>query len=551
MVRRAGLQPARRIPDEYQVNDGLSQAPPPLEAALRTLLEQHPTALVSGIDDRGIFTGIADEIAGVHERLRGKSALDLVVPGDRVVVIRAWERARDTGASRAAVHLAGDSEHEAMLHFFDVRAEYGVYAAVVIADGAVNAIAGTSAGPALPARLAVQRKNEVAVFTEVDEATTEMLGWQPDEIVGRASLDFVHPDDHDRAIETWMEMLVSPGHQRRTRVRYRHSDGRWIWLELTNHNLLDDPDYECVLTECLDVTDEMAVHESLRAREQLLDRIAQTIPLGLLQLDVAGQVVYSNARLAEILGLGKVDVDVPFRNVVDEDRAHIERAREGLARDGLDCDLEVRVQLRRKHDDRLCRLSMRALTDQSGAVTGALVCVEDVTESARLRAELEERATFDALTGCLNRASVMARLDDLLHAGVHVGVIFVDLDDFKAINDRFGHAAGDDVLTAVGARLRDAVRVDDHVGRLGGDEFLVLCPAVDDALEAEAIAARVASALSVPVVLGDESISPRGSIGVATSADCGTRVDCLVARADEAMYESKREGLGRPVVSMA
>src|SRR5262249_32781609 len=160
----------------------------------------------------------------------------------------------------------------------------------------------------------------------------------------------------------------------------------------------------------LDVTDEMAAHEALRAREQLLDRIAETVPLGLLQLDRDGRVVYTNERIGPILGLGKVDVDAPLRNVHADDRHVVEEPLAEVMQSGHNRDLEARVQLRRKDDCRLCRFSMRPLTDADGAVAGAILCVEDVTESARMRSELERRATFDSLTGCLNRASIMARL---------------------------------------------------------------------------------------------------------------------------------------------
>ena len=121
-------------------------------------------------------------------------------------------------------------------------------------------------------------------------------------MLGRRSLEFVHPDDHGLAIDNWMQMLAQPGPARRIRQRLLAKDGSWVWFEVTNHNLLADPEHGVVVCEMVDITEEMAAHEDLRAREQLLDRLAETVPVGLMQLDAERQVVYTNDRLHEILG---------------------------------------------------------------------------------------------------------------------------------------------------------------------------------------------------------------------------------------------------------
>lgn len=526
--------------------------PERLEVALAALLDRYPGAPVAGVNEHGIFVPLPLSFdVGEHGVVEGRSAIDLVVPADRVVVIAGWERARAVGAARASVHLHGRPHQPVTLNIFDVRRAYGMFVVVFVEDeGAGEALVEVPAAPPIAPRAAIQRKNEVAVFLDVDDATSQILGVSREEIIGGASLDFVHPDDQQRSIVAWIDLLDAPGATRRVRLRHRRGDGSWIWLELTNHNLLAHPEFGCVITEMVDISDEIAAQEAVRAREELLRRLTETIPLGVLQVDHSGTVVYTNERLHQILGREAVaTIEEQLDTVVTADRAVLGQAIDAVLRDGSDCDLEVRVGGRREDDGlRLCRVGIRALRDTDGAATiGAVLCVDDVTESARLRSELEDRATFDVLTRCLNRAAVMSVLDETL-AESKSGAIFVDLDRFKQVNDVLGHAAGDDLLVAAAERLRQAVRGSDVVGRLGGDEFLVVCPGVDSPAEVVAIADRIVRAFEPPVEIpGAGRVGVRASVGVALSGD-GDDADTLVANADVAMYESKRQGSADPVV---
>jgi diguanylate cyclase (GGDEF)-like protein len=204
------------------------------------------------------------------------------------------------------------------------------------------------------------------------------------------------------------------------------------------------------------------------------------------------------------------------------------------------------VRTRRPGTDRRCLLRLRALTDGDGEVGGAIVCVEDVTDRANARAELERRATYDPLTGALNRASVLQRLEAQLNSTGALGVIFIDLDGFKAVNDQFGHSAGDKLLVEVVHRVQENIRGSDALGRFGGDEFLVVCPDGDLAALMQ-VASRVTTALADPVSFADRTISIRASIGIATANDGAASAESLIADADTAMYVAKRNGNGRPV----
>ncbi len=186
---------------------------------------------------------------------------------------------------------------------------------------------------------------------------------------------------------------------------------------------------------------------------------------------------------------------------------------------------------------------------RSGVSQRLAVQVVDVTERAAEQVRLRDLALHDPLTGLPNRALLADRLELALagttRTGGRVLVAFCDLDDFKAVNDGSGHAAGDQVLVTVAARLRDAVRPADTVARVGGDEFVVLCPDVPDEAVAAEIADRLLAALRAPVLVAGVDLRCGGSVGVALSAAAAgrrTAASRLLHAADVAMYRAKRSG---------
>ena len=516
--------------------------PEVVETACSALLRRHPDAPVAAIGEQGMFVPVPESLElGTHPVMAGRSALDLVVPADRAAVIAAGERVRRAGVTSLVVRLASNPTLEVSAHIFDMRPLHGALLVVLVGAGPIDTAAHVAAEPALRPRLFRMRKNDIATLTQVDDAVTGILGWRPEDLIGRGSLELVHPEDQTRGIEHWMEMLGAPGSRRRLRLRHRHADGRWVWLELTNTNRLHDPVDPHVETEAVDISDEMAAHEALRVSEQLLRRIAETMPLGLMHVDGDGRVVYMNEHLQEMLGPATgPGVDDQLEHVIADDRAALDAALAAVLDEGRDADLEVRVRIPTEVGERRARLRLGALADDEGGSLGAVVCVDDVTERARLYAELEHRAEFDVLTECRSRSSIMTTLEQALEKGP-VGVVFMDLDGFKDVNDRHGHATGDAVLEIVGQRLRGVTRPHDIVGRLGGDEFLVVLTDATDASTLLAWAERLAARVGEPVTVGALSVSVRASIGVALSGE-DTNAERLVADADVAMYEAKRTG---------
>ncbi|RFU20988.1 diguanylate cyclase [Geodermatophilus marinus] len=526
-------------------------------------LTRRPRSVLTALAPDGVVLPVPDSLGVPAERVLAAPAeratlLDAIVPADRLAVAEAWERTARRGMGMTTVHTVEDPDQQLTLTFLDVRDDHGVLVGVFdpVDPGALDheverpaEVVTVSRRP----RTATVRKNLTAVATGCDARTTGMLGWTEDELVGRRTTEFLHPDDVDRAVAGWMELLASRDTQR-IRLRHRRSDGSWAWLELENRYVAaDDSADASVLTEMTDISDEMAAQEALHRSERLLRRLAESVPLGVLQLTTAGGVVFANARLAGLLGVPEVTGLADLEGALPEpSRAVLAAALRSTLEDREAGELELALRLPGSGADRVVAVTLAPLSDEEGT-PGALLCLADVTESSRMRGELTERATRDALTGCHNRAATLAALATALEGTAVEGtaltaVVFVDLDDFKPVNDRYGHAAGDAVLRLTAERLAGVLRRGDVVGRMGGDEFLLVAPGLESAAAAAALGRRVREELARPAVLAHGPVSVRASIGVAV-AERGTAPEALVHRADEAMYAAKRAGRGGVVLA--
>jgi diguanylate cyclase (GGDEF)-like protein/PAS domain S-box-containing protein len=392
-------------------------------------------------------------------------------------------------------------------------------------------------------------RDEMGLIVAASGDVFDVLGWSAEEVVGSSSTSLIHPDDQTSAITMWLQMLEAPGSTAGWRGRYRARDGTWRWVESLNTNYLDDATEPRVTSSLRPVAPEqVGMEEELRARKQLISRLSDSLPVGIFQIDLRRHLTFTNDRLHVIIQTpAAATTEAQFAAVHPDDRERLEAALTAVLADEPVDDLELRFQPSYENGEaretRVCLLSLRSLTDSVDVVTGAIGCVSDVTDSVRLRRELQIRADVDALTGCLNRSATLELLARAVVEGAPNGdglaVIFVDLDEFKKVNDRHGHATGDAVLVAASRRMRAALRSDDHIGRLGGDEFLVICPRVPSLDHALEVVARLDAILQGTVVVAANRIELRATLGVAWT-DEHVSPDELVARADRAMYKAKQ-----------
>jgi diguanylate cyclase (GGDEF)-like protein/PAS domain S-box-containing protein len=203
------------------------------------------------------------------------------------------------------------------------------------------------------------------------------------------------------------------------------------------------------------------------------------------------------------------------------------------------------VRMRPRGDGQAPRRYEMTVTDllDDPTVRGLVLNYRDITERALYEERLSQQAFHDALTGLPNRALFQDRLEHALRQrGQTVGLLFVDLDHFKVVNDSLGHDAGDQLLRDVAQRLAGCLREGDTLARLGGDEFTVLLPDIADAHEAAAVARRIESRLEPPFELPGQSVFVTASIGIATGVALQSRSETLLRDADAAMYEAKARG---------
>ncbi len=280
--------------------------------------------------------------------------------------------------------------------------------------------------------------------------------------------------------------------------------------------------------------------------EQLFDHS----PIAMALVDVGGRILDANAALCDFLGRSRMELcrltvaDVTLPEDLADDEALLAEILAG--RRG-----SYRIQKRYLRADGAVvwgDLAVSGVADEYGGVRRVIVQLVDITAEREAHAELARRSSSDPLTGLANREHTMALLDAALRLkgpGGVVGVLYVDVDGFKEVNDTHGHAAGDRLLGVVADRMARTVGHRGVVGRVGGDEFVIVMDEAGEPEEVEAMAGAVRRALGADVSVDGGTHRPTVSIGLAFAGPTLREADDLVRAADTAMYRAKRAGKDR------
>lgn len=290
------------------------------------------------------------------------------------------------------------------------------------------------------------------------------------------------------------------------------------------------------------------------AERERTDRVLDATPDGIFGVDRAGRITFANAAVGEALGLADDELldrhhhEVMGHGRPDGDRYEPVGCRVCIAVMAADRSAIADDTFTRADGSRFPIELSASPIRRRGERTGTVITFRDLTE----RAALTRRALHDPLTGLPNRALLADLLDRALarqdRVGGMVGLLFVDLDRFKVVNDSLGHAAGDQLLTEAAIRLRGATREHDAVARLGGDEFVILCDDLTDEAQVVVIAERVVGALNAPYSIAGHEVFSSASVGITlVRRDQLPKpdADAMLVDADAAMYRAKEAGRGR------
>lgn len=366
----------------------------------------------------------------------------------------------------------------------------------------------------------------------------------------------VHPDDREATDRVLHRSVQGDASVYDMEYRLRHREGRWIWIRERGHVVQrDDAGKALHVMGTMEGIDELkAAQEALSASEAHYRILAENASSMVSMADADGTLLWISPSVRKLLGWDPEELrGIDVARILHPDDLPAVRAGQARASEGVESSFEARA--RTPDDDyKWFEVTLRPTFDEVGRATGRVAGWRDIDAEHRTREELERSrvqlqylASHDALTGLLNRREFADLAEaELAEGQPSLGLLFVDVDDFKEVNDTHGHAVGDEVIRAIAGRVAGCGN-DVLAGRFGGDEFLVLVRGIQRAGQLAQVARRIEQACSQPVTLAATNLTTTVSIGGALSRP-GDNLDTLMVRADSALYESKRAGRARSTI---
>ena len=379
-------------------------------------------------------------------------------------------------------------------------------------------------------------------IVDFNQAAEQMFGYSSEFAAGRSVADLIVPpslrDAHRHGLEHHLATGESAVLKHPLQLRAMRADGSEFDIELTI-NRIELPAGPLFTASIRDISERLDVERELRTAEERYRTLVEQLPL-IVYVDEAGDGspnLYTSPQTTVILGYTPDDWRDPHlleRILHPDDRERVlTEVREDLGRRGP-LRSEYRLIAR---DGRTVwvRDEATAICDPDGKPRNWQGYLLDVTAEREAACELERLAFSDQLTGLANRAMLERAIVERSARG-EVTLLYLDLDDFKTVNDGLGHSIGDELLVIVGHRLSQLVRDSDIVARIGGDEFGVLVTASNPAR----VAKRIVASLRQPIPIGEHELGISVSVGIASGRDAST----ILRRADMAMYHAKSTGGG-------
>jgi diguanylate cyclase (GGDEF)-like protein/PAS domain S-box-containing protein len=377
---------------------------------------------------------------------------------------------------------------------------------------------------------------------------THLLGYHPEHIIGDDHwwVEHIHPHDREYVRQT-LDWTQWPTKGIRRRYRLQHNNGQWRWIEDRCRASRSVDGVQMLNGVLLDITAQHRAEEALKESERSLRRAQRIGAVGSWEYHFADQsLTWSEEtyRIFSVTPEQTPDYALFISRVHPDDRELVDSTWHNAIQGGR-YDLEHRVVA--GGEVRWVREMADFEHDETG-VLRATGMVQDITSQKLREQELHRLATSDALTGLANRRYFMERLEQerarAVRFNTRCGLMMIDLDHFKQVNDQFGHATGDRVLKAFADTAATQLRQIDIIGRIGGEEFAVLLPGTD--MEgAKILAERLRLAIAAISFADIHSLHVTTSIGVTVITKADHEVDAPLGRADKAVYTAKHNGRDR------
>jgi diguanylate cyclase (GGDEF)-like protein/PAS domain S-box-containing protein len=393
-----------------------------------------------------------------------------------------------------------------------------------------------------------------ARIVDVNHSLCRSLGLRPEDLVGKNFVEFTHPEDRDLEFDYAQRLFDGKIDRFQIDRRFTRGDGSTMTGRITASAVRNGTGrvmFGIGIVE--DVTERIRSEQAHLESETVFRRIIEASSDAFVGVDATGRATDWNAaaeRLfgwssAEAIGRSLNDMIFPKQYTRAYKESFIEILASGASRRATDSSLKAFL-VDRSGREFPVEISL-AVVEQDGQLC-AKAFVRDVSDRHALEEQLTRQALTDSLTDLPNRALLRDRLDTAIarldrNPGL-AAVMMLDMDRFKVVNDSLGHAAGDEMLKIVAARIRSVVRSGDTVGRVGGDEFVVVAEDFDDTNEVVFLANRIIEAVSVPFELHGLEVHPGASIGIAVATDSSATADKLLRDADLSMYRAKERGGG-------
>jgi diguanylate cyclase (GGDEF)-like protein/PAS domain S-box-containing protein len=288
-------------------------------------------------------------------------------------------------------------------------------------------------------------------------------------------------------------------------------------------------------------------HSSLKSSEEMFRKLTSLSPVGIFQINPAGEMTYVNQRWREINNIKHQEPDLQtwFESLHPEDAPILDRLWHRLVTEHEDIACEVRL-IAKNGSISWAYIQATSLHSKDGKLLGFLGSVSDISELKKAQLQMENLAFYDPLTGLANRRLFKNRLakavKSVQRSNSSIALLFLDLDQFKRINDTLGHDMGDALLKEIARRLDHNVRENDTVSRIGGDEFTILLIDINNTNDVRMVAEKILLSLARPFMLNGQEIISTVSIGITMTPEDSIEPNTLMKNADLAMYRAKELG---------